>query len=62
VKLESQLNALKQEYQMLDGRLRTLMRSPVCDALQINELKKTRENLKKQIAKLSGMITPDIIA
>lgn len=62
MKLESQLNALKQEYQILDGRLHTLMRSPVCDVVQINELKRTKENLKKQIAKLSGMITPDIIA
>ena len=60
--LRTRLEALKQEHRDLDAAIEALARSPACDQLRMQRLKKRRLFLRDQIRLLEDQLLPDIIA
>ena len=58
----ARLEQLRSEHRDLDDVIRRLLESPPYDQLQVQRLKKRKLVLKDQIAKLEGLLIPDIIA
>ncbi len=60
--LHVKLATLQTEHRDLDDVIERLIESPPFDQLQLQRLKKRKLILKDQIAKLEGILLPDIIA
>jgi hypothetical protein len=60
--LRGHIAVMRQEHQDLDAAITALASLPNCDQLQIARLKKKKLTLRDDIVRLSGRITPDIIA
>ncbi|NVJ90552.1 MAG: DUF465 domain-containing protein [Methylocystaceae bacterium] len=60
--LHVRLATLQTEHRDLDDVIERLIESPPFDQLQLQRLKKRKLVLKDQIAKLEGILLPDIIA
>jgi hypothetical protein len=58
----ARLAELRQEHQDLDAAIEALASLPLPDQLQIARLKKKKLALRDDIARLAGMLRPDIIA
>ena len=58
----ARLAELRQEHQDLDAAIEALAALPLPDQLQIARLKKKKLALRDDIARLAGMLRPDIIA
>ena len=60
--LRGRIAVMRQEHQDLDAAIEALIAATAVDQLQIARLKKKKLTLRDEIVRLSGMITPDIIA
>lgn len=60
--LKARLNQLKDEHRDLDAAIDALSRLPTADVLRIARLKKRKLLLKDEIAQISDLLIPDIIA
>jgi hypothetical protein len=60
--LRIKLEVLRQEHRDLDDAIHALQASARSDPLSLRRLKKQKLALKDQIARLSDLLTPDIIA
>ncbi|MGQ5702125.1 YdcH family protein [Sandaracinobacteroides sp. A072] len=60
--LRARLHALSQEHRDLDAAIEALSRSATADILQIARLKKRKLRLKDEIAQITDLLIPDIIA
>jgi len=60
--VRARLEALVQEHRDLDAAIAALASDPLHDQLQLARLKKRKLRLKDEIAMLSDMLLPDIIA
>ncbi|MDB5438277.1 MAG: hypothetical protein JWM33_704 [Caulobacteraceae bacterium] len=60
--LRGRIAVMRQEHQDLDAAIAALAMLPNADQLQIARLKKKKLTLRDDIVRLSGRITPDIIA
>ncbi len=60
--LRARLHALSQEHRDLDAAIEALSRSATVDILQIARLKKRKLRLKDEIAQITDLLIPDIIA
>ena len=60
--LRAKITTLRQEHEDLGAAIDALANAPNADQLQIARLKKKKLYLRDEITRLSGRITPDIIA
>jgi hypothetical protein len=60
--IKAKVAVLRQEHEDLGAAIEALASQPRADQLQIARLKKKKLALRDEITRLSGMITPDIIA
>lgn len=60
--LRIKLEVLRQEHRDLDDAIHALQASARADPLSLRRLKKQKLALKDHIARLSDLLTPDIIA
>jgi hypothetical protein len=62
IDLQHKLDKLKKDHQYLSDEIDRIRASSMVDDLRVHRLKKEKLLLKDQIAKIDGMLTPDIIA
>jgi hypothetical protein len=62
VALRAKLQALLQQHRDLDAAIASLAETGTGDQLQLRRLKKTKLDLKDQIAQIENLLIPDIIA
>jgi len=62
LKMEKELDQLRDRHKSIDGTIRTLMETPFQDQLRVMRLKREKLQLKDAIYRLEQMIYPDIIA
>jgi hypothetical protein len=62
VALRAKLQALLQQHRDLDAAIVSLEETGTSDQLQLRRLKKTKLDLKDQIAQIENLLIPDIIA
>lgn len=60
--IRAHLDALVEEHRDLDAAIAALAANPLHDQIQLARLKKRKLRLKDEIAQLSDMLLPDIIA
>lgn len=60
--LRVKLEVLRQEHRDLDEAIHAMETSGRADQLALRRLKKQKLHLKDQIARITDMLTPDIIA
>ncbi|EKE09016.1 MAG: hypothetical protein ACD_16C00224G0012 [uncultured bacterium] len=58
----NKLDKLKNEQKTLEETILTLLKTPLCDQLAIQRLKRRKLQIKDEIIKLRARLIPDIIA
>ena len=59
---QARIKDLRQQHRDLDAAIASLEHSSLADQLRLRRLKKTKLQLKDEIAKLEDSLWPDIIA
>lgn len=62
IKIEKELEELKEQHRTIDSKIKDLMVSPFQDQLRLMRLKRQKLQLKDQIFQLEQEMYPDIIA
>jgi hypothetical protein len=62
IELQHNLDKLKREHALMEEKIHALLSSTNKDDLKIHRLKREKLALKDQIAKIDGLLTPNIIA
>ncbi len=62
INLQHNLDRVKKEHALLEEQIQSLIMGVDRDDLKVHRLKKEKLALKDQIAKIDGLLTPNIIA
>lgn len=62
MELEHRLSELRSEHRDLDDVISRIVEESTADQIRVQRLKKRKLVLKDQIARLEGILVPDIIA
>ncbi len=60
--IKEQLSQLRNEHRTLDESIDSMIREQKVDMIRLSQMKKHKLSLKDQIAKLEGMLFPDMPA